>query len=580
MKRNNRQILELTAIFAMAAVVFVLGVLQYRWTSEIGGAEQERLKGQLATGVRSFNQEFSYDFERLGESFEIDPEEPASTVNARLIHQYSSWARTTSRRDLVANLFLWKMESGNGSYLQVLDPESMQFQKAGWPTSIEAFRPLLEKQFGQLPASLSGHEATYYPWEFYGDAPALIRPIFQVTSELGESDMEVQPIGFLIIQLDADYLKGRYLPELVNRHFAPSGFRVEVRSAKQPYEAIYLSDPEFPITTSSPDAEVNLFNSVGEEAQRRGHPPVQPSDEARQWQLVAQHPSGSLEGAVARLRQRNLAISLGLLAILAGSVVLVFSVGRRAERLGKFQMEFVAGVSHEICTPLAVINSAAENLTDGVVDHPDRIQEYANILRSQSGRLERLLDQVQLLASGRLGQSELEQGLVEVSSIVTQSIAVSEPMLSDAGFVIEKEISLNLPPIAADSFAVSACVENLISNAVKYAGANRWIAVRARAVQGRVQDEVQISVEDRGIGISPADLQNIFEPFYRVQAARQGQIRGVGLGLYLVKRMIEGMGGRVSVSSEIGQGSKFILHFPVGRLMERTHGEPVWSKSG
>jgi signal transduction histidine kinase len=138
-------------------------------------------------------------------------------------------------------------------------------------------------------------------------------------------------------------------------------------------------------------------------------------------------------------------------------------------------------------------------------------------------------------------------------------------MLRAAGFAVEEEISADLPLVVADPGAVSKCVENLVSNAVKYAGEKRWLAVRARlapAAPADSQPEVQISVEDKGMGIPAADLPSIFEPFYRVQAVRDGQIRGVGLGLYLVKRLMEGMGGRVSVSSELGRGTYFILHFP------------------
>jgi signal transduction histidine kinase len=187
--------------------------------------------------------------------------------------------------------------------------------------------------------------------------------------------------------------------------------------------------------------------------------------------------------------------------------------------------------------------------------------------------LERLMDQVLLLASGRLTQSESELRPIELAAIVAQSIAVSEPMLRDRGFTLEKEIGANLPPVMADPVAVGKCVDNLISNAMKYGGANHWIAVRARAAHARSQDEVQITIEDKGIGISPADLPNIFEPFYRVDSVRQGQTRGVGLGLYLVKRMIESMGGRISVSSQIGRGSCFVLHFPVQVFVERPLGE-------
>ena len=142
-------------------------------------------------------------------------------------------------------------------------------------------------------------------------------------------------------------------------------------------------------------------------------------------------------------------------------------------------------------------------------------------------------------------------------------------MLRDAGFDVEKEIDTDLPLVVADPAALGKCMENLFSNAVKYASANRWLAVRARVVQADSNPEVQISVEDKGIGISTADLPNIFEPFYRVQSARDAQIRGVGLGLYLVKHMMEGMGGRVSVTSELGRGTFFVLHFPVARAVEQ-----------
>ena len=226
-------------------------------------------------------------------------------------------------------------------------------------------------------------------------------------------------------------------------------------------------------------------------------------------------------------------------------------------------MEFVAGVSHELCTPLAIINSAAENLADGVVDGAAQIGEYGGLIRDQGRRLEHLVDEVLLFASGRLERPDFELRPVEIAPIVAQGLVQSEPMLRDAGFSVEKEIGADLPLVVADSGAILTCLENLLSNAIKYGGANRWVAVRARVTAANPHPEVQISVEDKGIGIPTGDLSNIFDPFYRVQAVRDGQIRGVGLGLYLVKRMMESMGGRVTVSSELGRGTFFILHFPV-----------------
>ena len=562
MKRTKRSVMELVAIILMTAIVFILGILQYRSTNEIGRAEQGRLKSALGTSVRNFDQEFSYDFQQLCESFEIDPEAPASTLEARVLHQYVNWTKMTSRPRLLASLQLWKTDDAHELYLESFDQKSERFQRAVWPMQLESEHQFLRQQLWRLPSVISSREAVYYPWTFYEDTPALIRPLFHMSLN-GGSDSEVQPIGFLVVTLSDEFLEREYLPDLVHRNFGGLGFGVAVRSAKAPFRGIYLSEPDFPISTSSPDATTNLIESVGQEASRRGHPTLQPSDGAREWQLVVQHPSGSLDVAVATWQRRSLAITFGLLAVLAGSVALVLSTTRRAEQLAKLQVEFVASVSHELCTPLAVINCAAENIFDGIIDSPRQIREYGGMIRDQGRRLERLVDEALLVAAGRMDRSETELSPIEIVPIVARSLDVSEPMMRDAGFTVERDVSADLPLVMADPVAVSRCMENLFSNAVKYAGTNRWAAVRTRVVEALPQSEVQISVEDKGIGIAASDLSKICEPFYRVPAIRDGPIRGVGLGLYLVKHMMEGMGGRVSVESELGRGSVFTLHFPV-----------------
>jgi signal transduction histidine kinase len=106
-------------------------------------------------------------------------------------------------------------------------------------------------------------------------------------------------------------------------------------------------------------------------------------------------------------------------------------------------------------------------------------------------------------------------------------------------------------------------MENLLSNAVKYADSKRRITVSTAFVNGSRRSEVQVNVADNGIGIPSRELSSIFEPFYRVPSARESRIRGTGLGLYLVKKLMEEMGGTVTVASELGRGTSFVLHFPV-----------------
>jgi signal transduction histidine kinase len=564
MKWTKRSVLELFAVIAMTAVVLTLGILQYKWTGEIGQVEQARMEGALDTSVKNFSQEFSYDFDRLCESFEIGPETSADKAEAEILDKYVTWIRTTSRSGFVSGVYLWRLPGErSGESFRSIDLDNKKFVEAVWPERLDPVEEFVKLRVPGISVPLPERDALASPWTFYEGAPALVRPVFAAPGEKIQADTSVRAVGFLVLELNGSFLRRVYLPELADRHFGQLDFEIAVRTAKPPYQPLYASTTSFPVATATPDAEVNLFDSVSEEARRRGHPTVQTASDGRQWQLVAQHRAGSMNAAVGAFRKRNLAISLGLLSVLAVSLALVVTVARRAERFAKLQMEFVAGVSHELCTPLAVISSAVENLADGVVDNPGQIEEYAGILRDQGGRLEKLLDQVLLFASGKFVRPENELRAIDVGPLVEQSVAMSEPMLRDAGFTIEKSVPVNLPAVKADPELVGKCLENLFSNAVKYAGKSHWLKVRAAAVNGNQRPEVQVSVMDKGRGIPAEDIAHIFEPFYRVQEVRDGQIRGVGLGLHLVKRMMEGVGGSVTVSSEVGKGTEFVLHFPV-----------------
>lgn len=561
--------MELIAAVVMIAAVSVLAVYQYRWTEEISRTEQARLRNSLATSVRNFDQEFSYDFQHLCESFELDPEAEHADIEARVARQQANWIRTSAHAEFVRDLYIVKTKSSGETGLEIFSQVDNRFHDGAWPPELQSLHRYLAERGEFASTAVDDRQAVYYPWTFFADAPALLRPIFQMASNEGAATPGVRATGMLIVVLNRQYLEREYLPDLVDRYFGPSGqksFVVAVRTAAALNPTIYLSDANFPVVASSTDAAVNLFDLVSDEARRRGHPPLQASATGEQWQLVAQHPAGSLEQAVASWRRRNLAISLGLLAVLAGSMALIFSVARRSKGLARMQMEFVAGVSHELCTPLAVINTAAENLADGVVESGPQMREYGGLIRGQGRRLERLVDEVLLFTAGRFGLSGYDLEPVEVAPIISQSLFTSEANLRDAGFTVAREISDQLPPIVADPSAAITCIENLVSNAMKYSNSSRWIAIRAKEDSSHSKPEVRISVEDKGIGISSADLAHIFEPFYRVQSVRDDQIRGVGLGLYLVKRMMEDMGGRVSVTSELGRGTEVALHFAVADL--------------
>jgi signal transduction histidine kinase len=116
-------------------------------------------------------------------------------------------------------------------------------------------------------------------------------------------------------------------------------------------------------------------------------------------------------------------------------------------------------------------------------------------------------------------------------------------------------------------------LQHLITNAVKYGGENRWLRVAARAIKEKGQaSEVELTVEDRGIGISKEEIKHIFEPFYRSPAVAESGIHGTGLGLPLTRNIVEAMGGRLTAESELGKGSAFTIHLQAAEA--RGLGEP------
>jgi signal transduction histidine kinase len=276
--------------------------------------------------------------------------------------------------------------------------------------------------------------------------------------------------------------------------------------------------------------------------------------------VAVQHASGSLEAAVASVRRRNLGISFGVLLMLSISVALLAQASRRAQRLARQQMEFVAGVSHELRTPIAVIRSAAENLSHGVVGGSDRVKQYGRVMEGEARRLGEMVESVLQYAGVESGRGLGPQALLAPADLIDQAIE-SARVSADSAAEVERAIPVDLPAVVGDQAALTSAVQNLIVNAFKYGDA-QWVGVRAAQVSRGRRTEVQITVEDRGPGIPADELPHIFEPFYRGAQAVGQQIHGNGLGLSLVQRIVRAHGGSVSVRPRETGGTAFMITLP------------------
>jgi signal transduction histidine kinase len=276
------------------------------------------------------------------------------------------------------------------------------------------------------------------------------------------------------------------------------------------------------------------------------------------WTLAVQAKRGSLDALVARSRTRNLALSLGVLGVLGAGLGLLLIASAREQRMARQQIEFVASVSHELRTPLAVIRSAAENLADGVVAG-DSVRQYGALIGSEGRRLSAMVERVMDFAGLTAGTLIRARREVAVADVLAAAAAAIAGDARERGIDVELRCPADLPPIIGDSDALQSALQNALGNAVKYSHGGGRVEVDVTATA----TEIRIMVADRGIGIDPSDLPHVFEPFFRGRRAVDSQVRGSGVGLGVMSKIVEAHGGRAHIAQRSGGGTLLTIVLPV-----------------
>src|SRR5712691_5164150 len=285
-----------------------------------------------------------------------------------------------------------------------------------------------------------------------------------------------------------------------------------------------------------------------------GQPP------ANDWTLTVQPAPdntavAALEGARRVIILMTLAAGLSFLALLLTARALRASVV-----LTSMRSEFVATVTHELKTPLALIQLVGETLARGRYTSPEKVSEYAELLSHEAVQLGDAIDN--LLAFARYSDSDkyAAQHLKpnSLSEIVEDALERFRPKLQEADFDVSVDVPHDLPPVAADRPALIHAVQNIVDNAIKYASARRRLRIAA-TTNG---SNVKLTIADAGMGIPKEEMPHVFEQFYRGQNATS---RGSGLGLAIVRRVLSYHGGTVGLRSSIGNGTEGDLILPKAR---------------
>ena len=631
----KERIFRWVAVPALAAVLATLAVLQYHWSLQVSRATRTQMQTALQNSLMGFRQDVAREL--ASPCIEIKTALDASPgVNPEQIkQQFAHWQQTAGHPNLVEHIYIWD-DPGRQQPFR-LDPGRDQFERVSWPAEFSFIQHHLEMVSGMLNQhtprtsdAASGPESRR-PHFHGGDfarqremhrrgmprnglldllppgavdqsIPALV---YLVRRHTGGAQSGAPVFTWLVVQLNKSVLEKEIFPELAQKYFrGASGLNYHVAVRESDTAAprvVYASDPAFGADENvQVDASLNLF---GPPFGRSGPPgpeffaiPARPSDNGRPaagsgpdrtprfevmhapgdhgvWQVVAKHKSGSVEAAVTGLRRRNLMASFGVLIVLGVTMALILIASQRARRLARLQMEFVTGVSHELRTPLAVISSAGENIAHGVIADKQQLVRYGNTIVKQTRQLTQLVEQVLQFAATQQQPRKLGLGPVELPDAIEAALEGTAAVVSAAQVTVERQIEPTLPSVSAEFNGVVQSLQNLITNAVKYSGENRWLRISARTVTDKgTRGEVELTVEDRGIGIGKDELKHIFEPFYRSPAVAESGIHGTGLGLPLTRKIVEAMGGRVTAHSELGKGSSFTIHLPVAeaRRVEET----------
>ncbi len=258
---------------------------------------------------------------------------------------------------------------------------------------------------------------------------------------------------------------------------------------------------------------------------------------------------------------KNLFFLIILDVVLIGGAIIIYRTINREMELAALRTDFVSNVSHELRTPLSLIRMFAETLEMKRVKTEKKKQEYYGIILQETERLTRLINNILNFSRMESDTRKFQFRENSINEIIQSVIKVYSFHLESKGFTVALQLDEKIPPAMVDDEAVSEALHNLLDNAIKYSGEEKYLRITTR----RNENSIIIEVEDHGIGILKEHHEKIFQKFYRVSQGLVHTAKGSGLGLTLVHHIVTAHHGTIDVRSSEGKGSTFIITLPMKR---------------
>jgi signal transduction histidine kinase len=357
------------------------------------------------------------------------------------------------------------------------------------------------------------------------------------------------PFGFAGIALNQSFIEGGYLPRAMPQLLR--GMDAGSTSSALALGILDKNSREL-YSNKAGTADYEIKTPLG---------PVFPN-----WQVAIGYNGTTVEALARDNFRKGLMLVFFVLSLLILGIALILRATTREMRLAQAKSTFVSNVSHELKTPLALIRLFGETLELDRIKGPEKAQEYYRIINAESRRLTQLIDNILDFSRIEAGRKQYHFARSNMADVVDDVLNTYKYQLLNSGFELTADVRRDLPPALIDRDAISQVVLNLVDNAVKYSTDVKSAVVRTMERNGTII----IEVSDSGIGIPRSEHKKIFEKFYRVNTGSVHDTKGSGLGLAVVKHIVEAHHGKVLVESGPGKGSRFTVMIPAIRAEHAT----------
>lgn len=349
-------------------------------------------------------------------------------------------------------------------------------------------------------------------------------------------------VGHLNFTINRKYLVEGYLEPEINKQFGPtseSGLVVWLRDWMQ-NQIITSNDDSFEFSRDAVDIRQRF------------------TDMLDNWVLQAAFIESPTVAATNASFLRNIIVlSIAVLA-LSGALFFIMINAQRERELAQRQAGFLANITHELKTPLAVMQAAGENIADGRVTDGNRLKNYGDHIYNEAVRLKKMIEKLLDVAKIDSGNTVTKATPQQLEKLVEEFYQANKQYIENRGFDFSFSAERALPPVMIDRDHLDTILNNLVENAVKYSSKTKSIALHVE----QNGTSVAVSVSDNGDGIPKKAQKHIFDKFYRVENDLTANTKGHGLGLAIVKTMVEINSGKIYVQSQPGKGSVFTFILP------------------